>query len=135
MRELRVPFEVLNRIFEYEPATGILQRRHSHRGRKVQSRDGKRRSTFVMVQGKKVQISHICWMLSYFHDALPNNAYMPTKIYFVDDNPLNTKLENLSYCRSYRPNGKKRKRTCRSRQHNMPLTVRNSRSGLRGEPN
>ena len=81
--------EELNATFSYDAATGEL-RRKKPKGRKP---NGKRLSQYVEFQGRKrLTASQIVWAIQY---SIPT----PRKIYHLDGDKTNLKLENLHYKR------------------------------------
>ena len=87
-RELKVPVQTLKRIFDYDPATGVLFRKQNTPGPRL--RNGRRKTTCVWIDGTRVQGAEVAWSLVY-------GEPVPKKIYYVDGNPLNLKLDNLTY--------------------------------------
>jgi hypothetical protein len=88
--------EELNATFEYDAAAGEL-RRKKPKGRKP---NGKRRSQYVEFRGRKrVTASQVVWAMQY---SIPT----PPKIYHLDNDRTNLKLENLHYKRPPHKRGK-----------------------------
>jgi hypothetical protein len=73
--------------FSYDPTNGIISRKKA-KGRKPP--ESGRMCRYISFNGGRITTAQVAWCLSY-------GCPVPPRVYFLDNNPTNLKLENLHY--------------------------------------